>query len=125
MRISAVLPCFEEAPNLARVLADLETALHSGAPAAWETIIVASLAATDGTPALAEQLAAKSNCRVVLQSAHNFGYGDAIGLGIQAAKYPWLLLSDADGQFDHTELGSLIALTRQADVVAGYRSPPA
>jgi glycosyltransferase involved in cell wall biosynthesis len=124
IRISAVLPCFEEASNLARVLKGLESALNSEALAAWEIIIVCSLSAADGTPSLAEQLAAEySNCRVVLQSAHNSGYGVAIGLGIEAAKYPWLLLSDADGQFDHTELGSLIIQTNQADVVAGYRSP--
>ncbi|MBW1810280.1 MAG: glycosyltransferase family 2 protein [Deltaproteobacteria bacterium] len=124
IQISAVLPCFEEAPNLARVLKDLEQALDSEIPAAWEIIIVASLAAGDGTPALAERLAAEhSNCRVVLQSAHESGYGHAIGLGIESARYPWLLLSDADGQFDHAELGKLIIQTKQADLIAGYRSP--
>jgi glycosyltransferase involved in cell wall biosynthesis len=122
IQLSAVLPCHEEAVRLPEVLERLERALAAAAEE-WEVVLVASLAAGDGTPKLAERLASgRDNRRVVLQAADDMGYGRALGLGIAAARYPWLLLTDADGQFDHGELGRFTALAGQAQVVAGFRA---
>jgi len=122
IEISAVLPCFEEAPRLARVVESLEEPLAACAPSGWEIILVSSLAAGDGTPELARELAAgHTRVRTVWQAADDPGYGRALALGIAAARYPWLLFTDADGQFDHGELSSLAAECGRAEVVVGYR----
>lgn len=119
--ISAVLPVYEEAPHLARVVEELERALAAAADE-WEVLLVASLAAADGTPELASELARGGDRRrMVRQPADDPGYGRALGLGIAAARCDWLLLTDADGQFDHQELGRLIAHAGRAQVVAGFR----
>ena len=122
IRVSAVLPCFEEEPNLSRVTEDMEEALAACASSDWEILLVSSLAAGDGTPELARELAA-GHTRVctVWQPADDPGYGRALALGIAAAQYPWLLLTDADGQFDHGELSRLAAESGGADLVVGYR----
>lgn len=120
--ISAVLPCFEEAPNLQRVVEQLGAVLQDVA-AAYEIVVVASAAARDGTPELARQLAReRPDISVVIQEASDPGYGRALALGIEAARHEWLLLSDADGQFDHTELTRLAELAPGNDVVLGYRA---
>ena len=122
IRVSAVLPCHEEAPHLAEVLDGLERSLAATVEE-WEVLLVSSLSASDGTPELAEKLASgRARCRLVRQPADDLGYGRALGLGIAAARFPWLLLTDADGQFDHGELGRLTALAGQAEVVAGFRA---
>ncbi len=122
LHVSAVLPCYEEAPRLVWVLDGLERALAAAADR-WEVVLVASLASGDGTPELASKLASgRVNRKLVLQPADDTGYGRALWLGIAAARHPWLLLTDADGQFDHEELARLTALAGQAQVVAGFRA---
>ncbi len=123
LRVSAVLPCFEEAPHLEHVLDGLEGALERNAPE-WEVVLVASAAARDGTPGLAGELAARRPAvRVVVQPADDPGYGRAVALGIAAARLPWVLLTDADGQFDHGELDRLVARAGRARAVVGRRLP--
>lgn len=120
--ISAVLPCYEEAPNLRRVVDELATALERSAPSRWDIVLVSSRAARDGTLELARSIEReRSRVRVIEQGADDRGYGRALALGISAAERAWVLLSDADGQFDHSELVRLAALTGEADVIVGYR----
>lgn len=120
--MSAVLPCYEEAANLARVVEQLARAL-CGVTETHEIVVVTSVAARDGTPAIARQLARdRADVRVVEQRADDPGYGRALALGIAEARHEWLLLSDADGQFDHSELPRLVALARANDLVLGYRA---
>lgn len=120
--ISAVLPCFEEAPNLPHVVERLTASLQ-GVARVYEIVVVTSAAAKDGTPSIALALARDhAAVRVVEQRADDPGYGRALALGIAAARYEWLLLSDADGQFDHAELPRLTALAAAHDVVLGYRA---
>lgn len=122
LAISAVLPCFEEAPNLPRVVRELSAALR-GMTNEYEIVLVTSDAARDGTPELARQLAAaRDDVRVVAQRADDPGYGRALALGVAAAGREWLLLSDADGQFDHSELSRLVELAGNHDMVLGYRA---
>ncbi|HUU00760.1 MAG TPA: glycosyltransferase family 2 protein [Myxococcota bacterium] len=121
-RVSAVLPCFEEAPNLLNVTENLEETLAACVSSDWEILLVSSLAAGDGTPELARELAAgHSRVRTLWQPAGDPGYGRALAMGISAAQYPWLLLTDADGQFAHGELSRLTAESVRAEVVVGYR----
>jgi len=116
------LPCFEEARDLSSVTEDLEEALTGCASEDWEILLVSSLAAEDGTPEVAREMAAgHSKVRTIWQPVDDPGYGRALALGIAAARYPWLLLTDADGQFDHAELSRLAAETNGADLIVGYR----
>ena len=124
--VSAVLPCFEEAGHLPAVVATLAQALDGVAPGRWEILLVTSARAADGTPHVATHLATRrAGVRTVSQPTDDPGYGRAVARGIGAARYPWLLLTDADGQFDHTELPRFVAAARNAELVLGYRSPRA
>ncbi|MFH2006083.1 MAG: glycosyltransferase family 2 protein [bacterium] len=121
--LSAVLPCFEEAPHLREVVAALGEAL-AGSTEQWEIVLVVSEAARDGTPHVARELAEEmEHVRVVSQPARDPGYGRAVALGIEAARHAHVLLTDSDGQFDHRELPRLVASLGEAEAVVGVRAP--
>lgn len=121
-RISAILPCFEEAAGLPGLVARLGARLARAAPDGSEILLVTTAAARDGTPAVARDLARRyAGVRVVDQPADDLGYGRALALGIAAARHPWLLLLDADGQMDPVDLPRLVEAAAKADVVIGFR----
>ncbi|MCC6523745.1 MAG: glycosyltransferase [Polyangiaceae bacterium] len=122
--LSAVLPCHEEAENLADTL----DAVLAGAAAAGvrtlEVVLVCTDRARDGTPALARARAARDpRVRVVTQGRVPAGYGGAVRLGLAAARAPWVLLCDADGQLDPRELPRLWSLHGSQTAVFGVRTP--
>ena len=122
LRLSAVLPCYEEAAHLEDVVRQLARSLDE-ACAGWEILLVVSTAAADNTPAVALALARElPGVRRVVQPSWDPGYGRALALGLAAARHRWVLLTDADGQFDHTELGRLVDRVPGADAVVGYRA---
>lgn len=117
--VSFVLPCFDEQDNVA-------DAVRNAASAAalcchdYEIVVVDD-GSSDRTAAIAAGLAAAdSHVRLVVH-ARNRGYGDALRSGIAAARMDWVLLTDADLQFDLRELEDFVPLTRTADAIWGWR----
>ena len=58
--------------------------------------------------------------RVIVHD-ENLGYGAALRSGIEAARQPWVLLTDADGQFDLTQLADFLPFAADHDVLVGER----
>lgn len=52
----------------------------------------------------------------------NKGYGEALKSGFYNSKYKWITFTDADGQFDFSEIFNLVEKQREseADLVIGY-----
>jgi glycosyltransferase involved in cell wall biosynthesis len=119
MAISAVLPAFNEAANLPTVVPRVAAALRDCTPD--HEILVIDDGSSDGTPAVLEGLHAEVPALRVVRHPDNRGYGAALRSGFQAARCPWIFLMDADNQFDPAELSLLVAASRSADIVAGYR----
>lgn len=92
--ISVVIPTFNEAASIAKVIGEL--------PAAWaRDIIVADGGSTDGTQAIARQAGAR-----VLDAG--CGYGRACRAGAEAATADVLVFLDGDGA-DRGDLLGLVA----------------
>jgi glycosyltransferase involved in cell wall biosynthesis len=53
--------------------------------------------------------------------SENLGYGAALRTGIAEARQPWILLTDADLQFDLDELDRLAERSATHDVIIGRR----
>jgi glycosyltransferase involved in cell wall biosynthesis len=117
--VSVVLPCLNEEANIAEAIRNAAAA--AAASSEDYEIIVVDDGSTDGTARIAGQsIASDPRVRLVLHT-HNRGYGDAVRSGIDAARMDWVLLSDADLQFDLRELADFVPVTASADALWGHR----
>jgi glycosyltransferase involved in cell wall biosynthesis len=117
--LTVVLPCFNEAPNVARAIHEARWA------AVWSAdryqIVVVDDGSTDGTAEIATEVARDVAHVNVVRHGRNRGYGAALQTGLRAARMPWVLLTDADLQFDLSQLERFVPLTEEADYVLGWR----
>jgi glycosyltransferase involved in cell wall biosynthesis len=117
-----VLPCFDEAENLPDVVRYVTDAAERCAVA--HEIVIVDDGSTDETVTVAGELAARDPRVRLIVHAENRGYGEALRSGIAVAEMPWVLLVDADLQFDLAELTSFLLPARSADLVVGWRILP-
>lgn len=118
-RISLVLPAFNEAAVIAQAVREAEGAL-SDRFADFEVLVVDD-GSTDDTTGTVRGLLAEAPHTRLLQHKGNRGYGAALRTGFEVARFDLVAFTDADCQFDLTELGHLAKLAAETPIVAGYR----
>src|SRR5262245_49326646 len=99
--VSVVVPVYDEEKNLEQVVRDLTTEL---AGYRYEIIIIDD-GSKDGTPVLADRLAAEDPQHVrVIHYATNRGGGAATRTGLSAATNDLVMMVPGDGQFVTADL---------------------
>jgi len=122
-RLSYFFPAHNEEANLEGLVAEALEVL----PTLAETfeIIAVDDGSRDGTPALADALAAAHPDVVrVIHHPTNLGYGAALRSGFGAARFELVAFTDGDRQFKVADIGRLterMAAADAPDVVVGYR----
>lgn len=119
-RLSLVLPAFNEEGNIERAVRDAARAAAALTPS-YEVVVVDD-GSRDGTRARLTGLEGELGaCLRVLRHEVNRGYGAALRSGFQAARGELVFYTDADNQFDLTELDQFLPLMDAHDAVLGYR----
>lgn len=117
-RLSVIVPVYNEAANLPRVV---ERLLAAPCPIEREWIFVDDCS-TDGSPQILRELATRHGLRL-FEQPDNCGKGSAVRRGIAEATGDFIMIQDADFEYDPRDVPRLLEplLADQADVVYGSR----
>jgi glycosyltransferase involved in cell wall biosynthesis len=118
-QLSLVIPALNEQETIGQALREAESAL-SGLVQRYEIIVVDDGSDDDTAAIVAKARRQNPHVRLVRHEG-NLGYGAALRTGFQAAHYDLVGFTDADCQFDLGELRNMLPLTRQHDMICGFR----
>jgi len=110
--ISIVIPAFNEADNLAKVLGKL-----AALKLPPREIIVVDDGSSDRTAEVAESAGA-----TVIRHPYNIGNGASVKSGMRAARGKIIVLMDGDGQHRPEDISSLLAEADKYHMVVGARA---
>lgn len=110
--ISIVVPVFNEAQNLAKLLDGVQSLKLPDTE-----VIVVDDGSTDGSSEVAEKMGAR-----VLRHPYNIGNGAAVKTGLRAARGKILVLMDGDGQYRPEDIPKLLADSERYHMVVGARA---
>lgn len=117
--LSIVIPAYNEENGVGPVLVELKAELLAlNLPIPLEVIIV-----DDGSRDRTAEVVAEHTDDLLrlVQHPHNRGYGAALKTGIDAAAYPWILITDADGTYPNVHIRDVLAHRDDHDMVVGAR----
>ncbi len=121
--LTVFFPAFNEEGNIRGTVESAVTALNESPYIGTYEILVIDDASTDHTRAIVTELAKIHPQVRCISHSHNHGYGAALKTGFKHARMDYVFFTDADMQFDITELRHLLEHLNRFDVVIGYRAP--
>ena len=120
MKLSAIIPAYNEVENVEPLLAELFGVLEASFPD--HEVIAVDDGSTDGTLERLVDLRARFPRLTVIEMQGNFGQTAAIDAGFGHATGDVLVLLDADMQNDPADIPKLVARIEEGwDVVCGWR----
>lgn len=105
--IAVVIPAHNEAENLATLLAEIRAALD---PLVAYEVIVVDDASSDATPRVLSETARQFPTLRPLRHRRRSGQSAGLITGIRAARAPWIVTLDGDGQNNPADIPALWAL---------------
>jgi glycosyltransferase involved in cell wall biosynthesis len=119
MTVSVVIPLYNEEENV-EILNERLTETMKNIGSDYEVVYIDD-GSTDGTLLLLEELQKKDDNIVVLSLRRNFGQTAAFAAGFDFARGDIVVTMDGDLQNDPTDIPKLLELTKDYDLVSGWR----
>lgn len=117
--LSIFFPAYNEEPNLQKLIETTDAVARSLTDT-YELLVIDD-GSTDGTVELVKKLKRHFPQLSVISHPKNAGYGAALKTGIAASHYEWIFFTDADLQFDVTQLHELVPWTATHQIILGWR----
>ncbi|MDI6891002.1 MAG: glycosyltransferase family 2 protein [Thermodesulfovibrionales bacterium] len=119
MTLSIVIPLYNEEENVPILYEKLKESLN---PLKKEyEILFVDDGSTDRTLSILEEIQSKDNRVVVLSLRRNFGQTAAFAAGFDFARGDIVITMDGDLQNDPSDISKLLELTKDYDLVSGWR----
>ncbi len=115
--LSIVVPVFNEAATIERVLTGLR-AIDLGLR---KEIIVVDDGSTDATPEILKRWDTRGDVRVIRQPA-NRGKGAAVAAGVSQTRGQYVIIQDADTEYDPRDMPGLLGAMFETGALAVYGS---
>jgi glycosyltransferase involved in cell wall biosynthesis len=119
MTVSVVIPLFNEEENVRELYSRLKSVMDASGND-YEIIFVDD-GSTDGTLSLLQTVKNGDDSVVVLSLRRNFGQTAAFAAGFDYARGDVIITMDGDLQNDPDDIPKLLELTRENDIVSGWR----
>jgi len=117
--VTVVVMAYDEVATLGEVVHEVDSALGELGPAMGEILIIDD-GSTDGTAALADELAAGSGIIRTIHHPGNRGLGEVYRTGFTAARREFVTFFPADGQFPASLIPAFFGLIQEHDLVLGF-----
>jgi len=114
-KLTVIIPCFNEAATVVELLRRVRLALPDS------QIIIVDDASTDGSDTLIHSVATEQNVEPIYCKT-NGGKGSAFRLGLSHANRDYIVIQDADLEYDPNDIHKLLACAIDGDFDAVYGS---
>jgi dolichol-phosphate mannosyltransferase len=121
VRVTVAIPAYDEVTSLAAVVAEALAELAAIGLARDGEVLIVDDGSTDGTAALADELASKTENVRVVHHRPNRGFSGAMRTCFRESRGDWIFLAPADGQSSMSDLGRFLEASNNADIVIGVR----
>lgn len=118
-QLSVFFPAYNEEGNIENAIKKALKILPKVAKK--HEVIIVDDGSKDKTGEIADRLAEKNKEVKVVHHWPNRGYGGALKTGFKTAQYEWVAFADSDGQFDFGEIKKFLPLSKDYDLILGYR----
>ncbi|OGH43930.1 MAG: glycosyl transferase [Candidatus Levybacteria bacterium RIFCSPLOWO2_02_FULL_37_18] len=118
MKLSIIIPLFNEQKTILKLL---EKVSSISIPKVNKEIIIVDDGSSDGSYELLQKYVKKKQGMSVLRHKENKGKGSAVATGIQKASGDYILIQDADLEYDPVYIPKFIKALGQNRVVYGTR----
>jgi glycosyltransferase involved in cell wall biosynthesis len=117
--LSIVIPAYNEEKGIGPTLSELKEELRKLNLDVPLEVIIVNDGSSDRTAELIEPYL--DDLLRLVSHSRNQGYGASLKTGIEAARYSWILITDADGTYPNVHIPEILEGRHDYDMIVGAR----